>query len=202
MVGSVVGALRDIGELSNTYIVLTSDNGIYLGEHRLEHKAAAYNAGPRIPLVIRGPGVPAGVSRSHMALNNDFAPTFASWVGVTPPSFVDGRSLKPLLSTSPPATWRSAFLVEHRRGAPEEYAYVKAIPNYDAIRTSQYSYVEYATGEKELYDLNADPTELTNIYNSASPTLISNLQVRLNALKSCTGWDASATSCKTAEDGG
>jgi N-acetylglucosamine-6-sulfatase len=201
MVGRVVGALRDIGELSNTYIVLTSDSGLYLGEHRLEHKAAAYNAALRIPLVIRGPDVPAGVRRSQMALNNDFAPTFASWAGVTPPPFVDGRSLGPLLSTSPPATWRSAFLVEHRK-ADEEYAYVKAIPNYDAIRTAQYSYVEYATGERELYDLNADPTELTNTYNSASPTLISNLHMRLNALKSCAGWDASATSCKAAEDGG
>src|SRR5215216_1799385 len=200
MVGRVVGALSEIGELSNTYIVLTSDNGYYLGEHRLEEKAAAYNAAPRIPLVIRGPGAPAGVSRSQMALNNDFAPTFALWAGVTPPPFVDGRSLKPLLTTSPPP-WRSAFLIEHRK-APEEFAFVKAIPNYDAVRTPQYSYVEYATGEKELYDLNADPTELTNIYNSASPTLISNLQARLSALKSCAGWDASAaTSCKKAEGG-
>jgi N-acetylglucosamine-6-sulfatase len=197
-VGRVVGALRDTGELSNTYIVFTSDNGIYLGEHRLEHKAAAYNAGPRIPLVIRGPGIPAGVSRSQMALNNDFAPTFAALAGVTPPAFVDGRSLRPLLTTSPPATWRSAFLVEHRK-APEEYAYVKAIPNYDAIRTSQYNYVEYATGERELYDLNTDPTELTNIYNSASPTLISDLHARLDALKRCAGSGQTATSCKVAE---
>jgi N-acetylglucosamine-6-sulfatase len=200
MVGRVVGALRDTGELSNTYIVFTSDNGIYLGEHRLGDKAAAYNAAPRIPLVIRGPAVPAGVSRSQMALNNDFAPTFASWAGVTPPAVVDGRSLRPLLTTSPPATWRSAFLVEHRK-APEEYAYVKAIPNYDAIRTSRYNYVEYATGERELYDLNADPTELTNIYNSASSTLISDLHARLDALKRCAGTGQTTTSCKVAEGG-
>ena len=135
-----------------------------------------------------------------MTLNNDFAPTFASWAGVHPPPFVDGRSLSPLLTTSPPATWRNAFLVEHRK-FPEEFAYVRAIPNYDAVRTPQYSYVEYATGEKELYDLNADPTELTNIYNSAS-TVVADLHARLNALKSCAGWDASATSCKKAEDGG
>jgi N-acetylglucosamine-6-sulfatase len=198
MVGRVVGALRDTGELSNTYIVFASDNGIYLGEHRLEAKAAAYNAAPRIPLVIRGPGVPAAVSRSQMVLNNDFAPTFASWTGVTPPAFVDGRSLRPLLTTSPPAAWRSAFLVEHRR-APEEYAYVKAIPNYDAIRTPQYNYVEYATGERELYDLNTDSTELTNIYSSASPTLISELHSRLVALKRCAGTGQTTTSCKVAE---
>jgi arylsulfatase A-like enzyme len=79
MVGRLMNTLSDTGELSNTYIVFTSDNGVYLGEHRLEEKVAAYQAAPRIPLVIRGPGVPQGVTRSQMALNNDFAPTFASW---------------------------------------------------------------------------------------------------------------------------
>ncbi len=76
-----------------------------------------------------------------------------------------------------------------------------AIPNYDAVRTAQYNYVEYETGEKELYDLNADPTELTNIYNSAPQTLRSELKARLEALKVCARADSSATSCRTAEGG-
>jgi N-acetylglucosamine-6-sulfatase len=192
--------LRAIGELFNTYIVLTSDNGIYLGEHRLQAKGAAYNASPRVPLLIRGPGVPQGVTRSQMALNNDLAPTFASWAGVTPPGFVDGRPLSPQLTSSPPAAWRTALLVEHRR-TPEEFAYVRAIPNYSAVRTSRYNYVEYETGEKELYDLNADPTELTNIYNRAPQTLRSDLKSRLDALKTCARAGTSATSCKRAEGG-
>ena len=196
MVEKLVNALSDTGELSNTYIVFTSDNGIYLGEHRLTAKGAAYNASPRVPLVIRGPGVPRGVTRSQMALNNDLAPTFASWAGVTPPTWVDGRSLSPLLSASPPASWRTAFLVEHRRSL-EEFGYVRDIPNYDAVRTAQYNYVEYETGEKELYDLNADPTELTSLHASASHSaVISNLKARLDALKSCTG-----QTCRTAEGG-
>ncbi len=199
MVGRVVGALRDIGELDNTYVVLTSDNGYYLGEHRLEEKAAAYNAAPRIPLVIRGPGVPPGASRSQIVLNNDFAPTIASWAGVRPRNVVDGRSLEPLLTASPPPSWRSAFLIEHR-SSPEEYPHVRSIPDYDAIRTARYSYVEYATGERELYDLNADPTELSNIYSPDSP-VVADLHARLNALRSCAGWDASGASCKTAEGG-
>jgi N-acetylglucosamine-6-sulfatase len=199
MVERLINALSDTGKLSNTYIAFTSDNGIYLGEHRLQAKGAAYNAAPRIPLVIRGPGVPRGVTRSQMALNNDLAPTFASWAGVVPPPFVDGRSLAPLLTSSPPATWRTAFLVEHRR-TPEEFAYVRAIPNYSAVRTARYNYVEYGTGERELYDLNPDPTELTNIYNSASPTLRAELKSRLDALKTCSRADTSATSCKIAEN--
>ena len=76
---------------------------------------------------------------------------------------------------------------------------MKAIPNYDAIRTPQYNYVEYATGERELYDLNTDSTELTNIYSSASPTLISDLHARLVALKRCAGTGQTTTSCKVAE---
>jgi N-acetylglucosamine-6-sulfatase len=182
--------------IDNTYIVFTSDNGIYLGEHRLTEKAAAYNAAPRIPLIVRGPGVPRGVTRPQMALNNDLAPTFASWAGVTPPTWVDGRSLAPLLTSSPPATWRTAFLVEHRHSL-EEFGYVRDIPNYDAVRTAQYNYVEYETGERELYDLNADPTELTSLHASAAHSeVISNLKARLDALKSCSG-----QTCRTAEGG-
>jgi arylsulfatase A-like enzyme len=200
MVKRLVDTLSATGELSNTYIVFTSDNGIYLGEHRLTNKAAAYNAAPRVPLLVRGPRVPAGVPRSQMALNNDLAPTFASWAGVAPPSFVDGRSLKPLLTSSPPATWRSAFLIEHR-SSPEEYGYVKAIPEYYAVRTDRYSYVEYpTTGETELYDLNADPTELSSLHASAShQALISDLKARLAQLKQCKGTGATQPSCEAAE---
>jgi arylsulfatase A-like enzyme len=202
MVGKLVTALEAKGMLSNTYIVFTSDNGIYLGEHRLTEKAAAYNAAPRIPLLVRGPGVAQGVTRPQMVLNNDFAPTFASWAGVTPPSFVDGRSFRPLLGAAAPTSWRTAFLVEHRSSV-EEYAYARTIPEYYAVRTSRYNYVEYpTTNEKELYDLNTDPTELNNVYKSASPSLISSLHARLTALRSCAGAHASATSCKTVEDGG
>jgi N-acetylglucosamine-6-sulfatase len=196
MVERLVNALSATRRLSNTYIVLTSDNGIYLGEHRLTAKGAAYNASPRVPLLIRGPGVPRGATRSQIALNNDLAPTFASWAGAGPPRFVDGRSLAPLLRSSPPSSWRTAFLVEHRR-TPEEFGYVRAIPNYSALRTARYNYVEYGTSERELYDLNADPTELTNIHASASPTLLSDLRSRLDGLRGCR--DAI---CSTAENEG
>jgi hypothetical protein len=73
-------------------------------------------------------------------------------------------------------------------------------PNrYTVLRTARYNYVEYATGERELYDLSAYPTELTNIYDSASQMLISDLHARLAELKVCKRADTSATSCKTAE---
>jgi arylsulfatase A-like enzyme len=143
-----------------------------------------------------------------MVLNNDLAPTFADLAGVAPPAFVDGRSLRPLLSASPPATWRTAFLIEHRSSGTE-YGYVRAIPEYSAVRTAQYSYVEYPTTndkDKELYDLNADPTELTNIYYKAVPSVPPRpeLKARLDALKSCQPEDDPETPevetpCQTAE---
>jgi N-acetylglucosamine-6-sulfatase len=205
MVGRLVGALRNTGELYNTYLVFTSDNGIHLGEHRIQGKVTAYDEAVHVPLLVRGPSVPQDATRSQMVLNNDLAPTFADLNSAKVPAFVDGRSLKPLLSVNPPSSWRSAFLIEHRRST--ENGDVRAIPaqeipNYDAVRTSRYLYVEYSTtGEKELYDLRADPYALTNLYASAlyasaSPTLLSDLQSTLDELESCAG-----ETCKTAENG-
>jgi len=133
---------------------------------------------------MRGPGILAGVSRSQMALNNDLAPTFASWAGVTPPGFVDGRSLDPLLSTSPPSPWRSAFLVEHWQD-PNGDPYAATIPDYKAVRTGRYLFARYATGEKELYDLSNDPYELESLHRTASTELKRRLASRLDALRNC-----------------
>ena len=87
-------------------------------------------------------------------------------------------------------------MVEHRRSA-NEGVYTVDKPDYDAVRTSQYLYVEYKTGERELYDLSTDPYELTSLHASASPALLSGLKARLDALKSC-----ASVECKTAENGG
>jgi arylsulfatase A-like enzyme len=129
-----------------------------------------------------------------MVLNNDLAPTFASWAGVTPPDFVDGRSLEPLLSASPPSSWRSAFLVEHwqdENGDP----YAATIPDYTAVRTGRHLFTRYATGETELYDLKNDPYELESLHNTASTELKSRLASRLDALESC-----AAPNCRSAEN--
>src|ERR671920_2357895 len=115
MIGDLVGALHDSGELDNTYIVFTSDNGFHLGQHRLgAGKWTAYEEDIRIPLIIRGPGVPEGRTLKHTVLNNDLAPTFADLAGAEAPSFVDGRSLEPLLTddSTPLRDWRKRFVIE------------------------------------------------------------------------------------------
>ncbi len=195
MVAGLIEELRATGELDNTYVFFTSDNGYHLGEHRLSKgKRTAYEEALRVPLAVRGPGVPTGASAEQMALNIDFAPTIAELAGVPASEFVDGRSLAPLLDGSPPATssWRSAFLVEHWSGGTTD---VREAPTYAGVRTQRHKYVEHATGDKELYNLDSDPYELENRYKTAQTARVEGLKSRLEALKGCAG-----EACREAED--
>ena len=193
-VNAVMDKLQSRGELDNTYIVFTSDNGTHMGEHRWRDwqgaKNTAYEEAAKVPFVVRGPGIPAGVSRNHLVLNNDLAPTFARIAGATPPGFVDGRNLLPVWAARPPATWRTAVLNE--RPAKTRHP----VPVYYAVMTQRYTYVEYATGEKELYDRQDDPYQLRSIHRTADLSLLSDLHGRLRSLKGC-----AAESCRRAEDG-
>ncbi|MGH3087865.1 MAG: sulfatase family protein [Rubrobacteraceae bacterium] len=188
MVAGIARKLRTQGELDNTYIVFTSDNGWHKGEHRLPSgKRTPYEEAIRVPLVVRGPGVPAGQTRDELTLNTDFAPTFADLARAEIPDFVDGRSLKPLLTGPPPKNWRTGFLIENH------------YPEGDSIlgvRAGKYKYIEHPTGRKELYDLSSDPHELESIHKTAPPALLKRLESRLEALNDCSG-----ESCRAAEDG-
>ena len=115
-VDAIVATLRQTGDLGNTYIFFTSDNGFHMGQHRLlAGKATGFEEDLRVPLIVRGPGIPAGRVLPHMTVNIDLAPTFADIAGVSPTVTVDGRSLAPLFGASPPpvSVWRRAFLMEH-----------------------------------------------------------------------------------------
>jgi arylsulfatase A-like enzyme len=91
MVERLIGTLRTTGQLSNTYVFFTSDNGFFHGQHRIpDDKRRAYEEAIRAPLVVRGPGIPAGRVVYRLTGNVDFAPTFAALAGVTPPSFGTG----------------------------------------------------------------------------------------------------------------
>ncbi len=220
LIERLVGALEATGQLGRTYLFFTSDNGFHLGQHRLpQGKNTAYEEDIRVPLIVRGPGVPAGRVIEHLAANTDLAPTFAELAGLAAPEFVDGRSLVPLLSPEPPAPaqWRQAVLIEHfadrvprrqaqeqrRREPPRERraqprrrpARGGGAPTFAAIRTPQYVYIEYASGERELYDLRVDPYELSNLASAAPPALLSSLAERLHALQRCNG-----AGCRAVED--
>jgi N-acetylglucosamine-6-sulfatase len=185
-----IATLQETGELNNTCIFFTSDNGYHLGNHRLGlGKRAPYEEDIGVPLMVRGPGVPAGAVRQELVLNNDFAPTIAELAGASTPSFVDGSSFAPLLTSSPPSSWRTAFLEE---GWPNG---ALQVPGHKSVHTQDHMFTEYLdTGERELYDLNADPYQLDSIIQADAPQLYSTLQSRLNALRACSGAE-----CRSAE---
>ena len=109
LVAAVVNGLQTRGLLANTYIFVTSDHGYHMGQHNLKpDKMTAFEEDIRIPLMVRGPGVPTAVHLPHVVINNDFAPTLVALGGGTVPTNVDGRSFASLLGTTPPdtATWR------------------------------------------------------------------------------------------------
>ena len=188
MVGSLVDELEAAGELDNTYIFFTSDNGWLAGVHRIkEGKDRVYEESAHVPLFVRGPGVPVGASVEELTLNTDFAPTFADLTG-TQFGVADGRSLAPLLRGEESGTGRSAILLEGFVGKGDRV--------YRAVRTGTHKYVEYGNGETELYDLEADPHELENVYETADPALVEDLKARLEALRECSG-----DGCREAEDG-
>ena len=144
-----------------------------------------------MPAIVRGPGVPAGQRIEAMVLNSDFAPTFAEIAGIDAPTFVDGRSFLPLFD-NPKQAWRESFLIE-RRQFEKQYVElaerlgmaadeVERSAQFDAIRTAAWTYVEYGTGERELYDLARDPHQLDNVVESAEPALVAALR---RVLPSC-----------------
>jgi len=230
MIGELFDSLRESNELDNTYVFFTSDNGFHMGQHRLgAGKWTAYEEDIRVPLIVRGPGVPEGKKLPHVVLNNDLAPTFADLAGADPPNFVDGRSLAPLLDDTPTheEDWRQRFLVEavaERDSVPRppfvNESQVKPLitgdplprdwrktsagraesseewgrPWFKALRTGQYLFVEYKTGEHELYDLVKDPYQLENIYDEAPENLLQRLNSQLDSLRQCEAED-----CRTAE---
>jgi len=147
-----------------------------------------YEESVHVPLFVRGPGIAPESTVQELTLNTDLAPTFADLAGVEFPA--DGRSLVPLLRGEE-SQWRSAVLLE---GWGENFRFARA-PAYKAVRTESHKYVEYETGQRELYDLQADPYELENIYESADPSLIEDLKTKLGTLRSC-----AESGCQEAED--
>jgi arylsulfatase A-like enzyme len=228
LVESIVNALKQTGQLDNTYIFFTSDNGFHLGNHRqATGKVAPYEEEIRVTMLVRGPNIPAGKTVEHLTGNIDLAPTFAELARAKTADFVDGRSLVPLWSGNLSSSgWRQCFLVENglwdaqTRGArqmantpPElleppdmddedddatptaQQARRLAIPAYRGIRSASYLYVEYINGEKELYDLRADPYQLNNLAAKADSARLQELAARLHELQNCTG-----DKCRIAEN--
>jgi arylsulfatase A-like enzyme len=214
-VQQIVNTLGAMQRLRNTYILFTSDNGFFYGEHRLTGgKFLAYEPSTHMPLLIRGPGIKPGTSTGELAANIDLAPTILELAGAQADKSIDGRSLVPYM-VDPTLRTRRPILFESfvetndvnaqggqplatrpgaraaRSGTDEASASLVAPPkDYIGIRLGPYKYIEWPNGEKELYDINKDPYELNNKVRDKNLFPIRGfLQRELRRLAECVGRD-------------
>jgi arylsulfatase A-like enzyme len=172
--------------LDNTIIVLTSDNGYLLGEHRLENmKQVAYEAA-QPGLWIAGPGFASGAKSEAYAMNIDLAPTVLKAAGTVARGLVtDGRPLQQVLAE--PDLGHDRFLPIYVPPAVVPNLNLD-LPAGEGVRTWRYKYLKYTDGSEELYDLQRDPYEDENVAADASYASIKMDMITLLAkAKACAG---------------
>jgi arylsulfatase A-like enzyme len=172
-VQGIVNELAEGRELRDTLLIFTSDNGFLLGEHRLRAKTLLYEESVRVPLLMRGPGIPAGAERRQITGNIDLAPTILDVAETEPGHTIDGVSLLP-------------FARNPRRGDTRDILLENTVSA--AVRTSRYTYAEHSSGETELYDLQSDPFQLHSRHDDpALDPVEAGLARRLDQLRACAG---------------
>jgi N-acetylglucosamine-6-sulfatase len=194
MIAQIEAHLEADGVAQDTYIVFSSDNGLHMGEHRLRPgKLTAFDTDIHVPLVVTGPGVPHSRTIDEMTENVDLCPSFEQLAGAPVPPSVDGHSLVGLLHGKRVPQWRKEILVEHHgrvydRGDPDLPSRGSGNPpSYEALRSSSALYVEYATGEREFYELRRDPFELDNLAGGLSLARAAQLHRTLVGIERCHG---------------
>jgi N-acetylglucosamine-6-sulfatase len=217
----IVNELSASGQLANTYLIFSSDNGFMQGQHRLHQgKFAPYEPSIQVPLLMRGPGIPPGSQPRALVWNGDITATILKIADAQPGLPQDGRSLLPyardpnlrsfrpiLIETGPPgATNEPGTPVSAASKRVQFSTYVKNLdqdrtaqiaraivaPRYRAIRTGRYLLVKYSDGSRELYDLKRDPLELKSKYKDSRYFPVRKyLLKKLKALVLCQGADCS-----------
>ncbi|MEI6361393.1 MAG: sulfatase [Actinomycetes bacterium] len=198
----VMDELKRTGHDKDTLVVVTSDNGFHVGSYRtMRGKRTAFDVDTVVPMVVIGPGVPRGTDVSAMVSETDLAPTITTMLGVDSPAWVDGQSIAGYFDPSAvpygaePNT-RTAALSESLgiAGPGDPDFEIAAPPNFTAMHTKEWLYVESLNGEKELYNRITDPFELDNVIDSAPPDIVLALQRQFAAMSVCAG-----DSCRVAD---
>ncbi|HYO39516.1 MAG TPA: sulfatase [Nocardioidaceae bacterium] len=190
-VARLLATLRATDELDNTVVMLTSDNGYFLGEHRMRQgKVKPHEPSLRVPFLIAGKGIPRG-SRFDPVSTPDLTATVLDLAGARPPRVPDGRSVLP--SVRRDRGWRAPVVTEGLEPA-RVFRGPPAIPGFrdarttSGVRTAQWKYVRYRDGHGELYDLDADPNELVSRFGDPRYAAV---QARLHRVwlssKDCVG---------------
>ena len=177
-VTDIVETLSATGALANTYVIFTSDNGFFHGEHRIVFgKNRFYEEATHVPLLIRGPGIEPGSTVNELTANIDLAPTILDAADATAAIPQDGRSLLPTIAQPELRLGREILLDTN---------------TYKAIRNPRYVYAEHFArrdrGARELYDLAADPFQLVDLHRDPDYRRVRNaLADRLERLRRCDG---------------
>ena len=179
-VGTLMATLEELGLDENTVVIYSSDQGFYIGDHGWYDKRWMYEESLKMPLIVKWPGVTeAGSRNTDLVQNLDYASTFLEMAGAKIPSDLQGKSLVPLLKGEGDGDFREAIYYHYY-----EYPSVHMVPRQYGIRTDRYKLIHYYQfDEWEMYDLQQDPDELTNIYETASPELVSTMKQRLEDLR-------------------
>ncbi len=164
-VGKILDALVRFKLDDNTVVIFTSDHGSLLGDHGLTGKWLMYENSIRVPMIIYDPRVDkkhAGTRRDEMVLSIDLAPTLLSLAGLVPPESMQGRNMMPIVKREP-VVWRQHFYYEHTYQTEPPRS---PIPKNEGIRMTRWKYIRYPEATpvyEQLFDLESDPLEQTNL---------------------------------------
>jgi len=183
-VGRLLDYLKAEGLEENTIVVYSSDQGFYLGEHGWFDKRWIFEESVRSPLLVRWPGVtqPGSVNHRDLVANLDFAETFLDAAGLSIPSGMQGRSLRPVLAGQTPAAWRTSFYYHYY-----EFPVPHRVRPHEGVVTDRYKLVRFYTKDEEyweLFDREKDPLEMRDCSKDpGSAEIVSRLQSELARLR-------------------
>ncbi|QDT59965.1 Arylsulfatase [Stieleria bergensis] len=187
--GRLIAYLKETDQYDTTMIVFLGDNGLLEGEHGMVDKRTAHEASLRVPMIIRYPKWTnkSGPQRvAQQVLTTDVAPTILDAAGAEPMSGIHGSSIKPIVG-NPNAKWRTEWLYHYNY--EKQFPYT---PNVRSVRGDRFKYIRYPHGDgsadkhmAELYDLQNDPSESTNLINNPDfkQTVVEMQKRYVNALK-------------------
>ena len=179
-VGTLRNTLEELGLSDNTVVIYSSDQGFYIGDHGWYDKRWMYEESLKMPLIVSWPGVTeAGSKNTDLVQNLDYAETFLDMADTEIPEDMQGKSLVPLLKGEGDGEFRDAIYYHYY-----EYPSVHMVPRHYGIRTDRYKLMHfYQFDVWEMYDLQEDPDELINIYETADTELVEKLKAELKALQ-------------------
>ena len=163
VIGRIVAALKAKGMDKNTIIIITGDNGYYMGDRGFAGKWSHFEESLRVPLIIYDPRQKSENIQTEIALNIDIPATILTYGNRPIPKNYQGRNLKGLIENQVSPTWRTSFFAEHRMDIN------KTIPKWEGIRDERYVYANYYEQQPAyefLHDLEKDPDQLKNLVDN------------------------------------